>query len=97
MNDKICPEDQLLILLPAHKIPDGSTVRKRNGEVDYTLRRNLKVYLTEKSPFEITGYFLVGVRGDINQVEEGRYLHWVTTAEDMVQDLQCSWEMENQQ
>jgi hypothetical protein len=60
-----------------------------------TLRRELVVYTEiDKSvpPLTISGYFLFDARGNVNQIKEDKNLHWVTTAEELVENLQRSWE-----
>ena len=99
-NDRICPEDLLRVLLPAEKIPDRSCVFKRTGEVGYVLRRDLTLYQYGKeaaAAVKITGYFLVGERGDITQIPPDAVLHWSTTADNLVDMLRESWEQENPQ
>jgi len=93
VNDKINPEDRILVLLPVENIPDGATVTKRTGDKEYVLRRNMKVYLLPDAPdrtIEIEGFFL-GADGEVRQVQEGTLLHWNICAEDFVDEMQRSW------
>jgi hypothetical protein len=90
-NKKICPEDIVRVILPAEMIPDQARVSKVKGEVGYVLRHNLTLYSSAKEPVKIEGYFLIGDRGDINQVEPGKQLCWLVTAEDLVEALKASW------
>lgn len=90
----LCPEDQIRILLPANLIPDTSIVSKRSGESTFTLKHSLRVYPETKGEKVLTieGCFLVGQRGDVNQVSDKTLLHWHVTAEDFVDTMQQSWE-----
>lgn len=96
LNTRICPEDPIRVLLPAASIPGGSRVTKRSGEQQFTLRHKIKVYRGEIDkkllPLEIEGIFLIGDGGLINQVKEDTLLHWNTTAKELVDILQLSWE-----
>lgn len=84
----------MLVLLPAKMIPDHATVSKRTGEYTMVLRHDLTVYVVKPDgPLKITGYFLVNERGDINQVTEETRLHWHVTAEELVDTLKNSWEI----
>jgi hypothetical protein len=98
-NTQICPEDELRVLLPASKIPNGATITKRTGEVVYILRQGLKVYSDTKGerPLDIEGVFLINTRGEINQVKPDTLLHWHVTAETLVDELQSSWMEEDGQ
>lgn len=102
INKEICPEDVVLLLLPVGMIPDRSKVSKRTGEVQYILLHDLHVYPVKEAKglrperlvedIHIKGFFLMGERGDVNQVEAKTHLHWHVTAEDLVRVLQESWE-----
>lgn len=91
-NTALCPEDELRVLLPAEKIPDGATVAKRTGEQQFTLVHNLKVYkygggksaaTQEEKPLEISGFFIISsVSGAISQVQPDTMLHWVVPLEE---------------
>lgn len=93
-NDKICQEDVLFILLQACKIPDRAHVRKRTGEQEFVLVRNITLYQSKKGiqPVKIEGYFLMNERGDVTQINSAQFLHWRVAAEDFVDILQHSWE-----
>jgi hypothetical protein len=61
----------ITIILPASRIPDGTTVRKLTGTTAYTLQREIKVYmasgLDKPSSIKTEGVvFLVGEKGSIN-------------------------------
>lgn len=61
----------ITIILPASRIPDGTTVRKVTGSTPYTLQREIKVYmapgLDKPAPIKTEGVvFLVGEGGSIN-------------------------------
>lgn len=75
----------LKVLLPAYKIPDGSQVSKRTGEMVYTLNKQIKVYpdksLDSKVELDVKGCFLFGPRGGINQIDPNLELHWLVEAE----------------
>lgn len=93
VNDKINPEDRVLVLLPVEMIPDGATVTKRTGDKEYIFRRNFTVWLLPDQPdrkMQIEGFF-IGADGEVNQVKEGTLLHWHIYAEDLVDMLQGSW------
>lgn len=82
--------EELMVIMPASSIPDGAEVSKVKGQVRYVLRHNLKIYLDDKgsrSPQIVEGYFLVGGRGQINQVKETALLCWYVTLEELVADL----------
>lgn len=84
---------ELRILLPAHEIPDRSTVSKPKGEYTYTFLRKLQVYPVKKeSPklMDLDGYFLSGA--SINQITPNTMLHWHVTVEEFfayVEDGEC--------
>ena len=106
-NDKICPEDTLKILLPVEMIPDGSTVTKRTGEQEFTLRRSLRFWTyppekrhpaksaraaaEEAKAMSVQGLFIVSSRGDITQVKPGTILCLVIHAETFVELMRASW------
>lgn len=97
MTLQICPEDVLLVLLPAKAIPPSATVSKRYGEQTFTLAQTLKVYREpisgeKQSPIEIAGIFLIGPRGGINQISPEALLHWHIDAESLVDELQLALE-----
>lgn len=95
INKILCPEDAVMVLLPAHKIPDGAIISRRTGDYRYTLRHGVTVYpvpKTDAKPLKIDGFFVVNERGDINQVTPDTLLHWNTTAEGLVDTLRASWE-----
>ena len=83
-------EDQLKLQLEAQKIPDRSIVTKRTGNQEYVLRKNISVYSDQKAekPTIIQGLFLIGVRGDINQVAPDLVLCWVVKAEELYDMLE---------
>jgi len=91
-NKRICPEDTLKVILPAEMIPDQARVTKIKGENGYVLRHNLILYSSGKEPVKIEGFFLIGDRGDINQVDPGKQLCWCVVAEDLVESLTVSWQ-----
>lgn len=93
-NDKICPETPIRVLLRAEEIPADANVTKRTGEQVYTLKRGLRLYSEDKAPVEITGLFLMGPRGSINQIKPETMLHWEISAEEFVEMLQRSWEID---
>jgi hypothetical protein len=101
-NEKICPETELRVLLPAGEIPSGATVAKRTGENRYTLSYDLMLYQEDAlrkegaQPVRVEGLFLVGERASITQVKPETMLHWIVTAEDFVETIQRSWEPEDQ-
>lgn len=103
-NDVICPEDMLLVLLPAKMIPHDATVTKRTGEVQYTLKHKLTMYgippegsKIPAPPTIVDGFFVVGLQGSINQVKPETLLHWHVTAEDLLMALNVSWEDRDRQ
>lgn len=97
INEKICQETELRVLLPAEEIPDGATVSKRTGEERYVLRHNLRVFPDDELRrsgavvFDVTGYFMIGARGNVTQVQGKKMIHWVVVAEDFVETIQNSW------
>lgn len=93
-NQKICPEDTLSIILRADMIPDRAEVTKVTGGVVYILRHELTVYpsIPAEKPLIVSGLFLVGSRGDINQVNSEKQLCWRIPAEEFVDILRQSWE-----
>ena len=92
INDKICPETPLRILLPVADIPDHATVSKRTGNKVYTLSRVVALHTAEGQAVLARGFFLFDDGLSINQVERTELLHWHTTAEDFVDILRSSWE-----
>jgi len=102
-NLNVCPEDVLGVLLQAADIPDGAKVTKVKGDVEYVLRHNVRVYALPQqglrpnpNPTELTGYFLMGADGSINQVEPGKVLQWRVRAEEFVDLMRSSWEEQPQ-
>ena len=91
----IDPDDLLFILMRAANIPDKSRVKKRTGEVIYTLRTKLTVYPEvrgEKPPLSVDGVFLVSHSGDINQITPDLLLLWEIEAGSLVDMLNIEWE-----
>jgi hypothetical protein len=74
----------------AEEIKDGSTVTKKTGEVQYTFKNKLSLYQTQTKgeppilPVIIEGYFLVGARGQINQIKGDLELMMTMTAEELL-------------
>ncbi len=99
VNDKINPEDKILILLSVEKIPDGATVTKPTGHKEYVLRRNFTVWLLPDAPDRkmlIEGFF-IGGDGEVRQVKKGALLHWHVCAEDFAEEMQRSWDERTEQ
>lgn len=77
--------DEIKILLPAHKIPDGSIVTKPTGEKEYTLSTNLKFFSNNKgecNKYNITaekGTLMLINNDNINIINENAILAWVTS------------------
>lgn len=74
---------RISVLLAASAIPVGSTVTKRTGEKEYTLRSSVKVYgqniEIKADPGTI---FLIDTRtGDANAIPSSTVLMWTTTTE----------------
>lgn len=70
------------VVMPAHMIPDGSTVYKKTGTYRHTLKTSLLIYLISgKNPKKIkhsikNSVFLIGHRGGINEVKGDIELIW---------------------
>ena len=94
INETICPETLLRVILPAEEIPDQAEVTKVTGEEVYVLRHGLTLYSDTKGekPVQVDGFFLVGSRGSINSIKPDKKLCWVVTAEELMDTLRCSWE-----
>lgn len=80
--------DEMMVLLRASQIADGSRVCKRTGSVEYTLKHELVLYqnqssIERKEPTRIQGCFLVGERGSISQVDSDTPLMWIVLPEDL--------------
>lgn len=69
------------VILPASKIPDGSTVRKITGTAELTLKNDLRVYTENQKPLLLHGFYLVGNRGNINQIVGDMKLVWIVKSE----------------
>jgi hypothetical protein len=101
-NIAISPEDMLLVLLPAEKIPHDATVSKRTGDQTHTLKHKLTVFALGpddtpvRPPTVIDGYFIISDRGQINQVKEYTLMHWHVTAEEFQHLLVRSWDLDNE-
>lgn len=70
---------ELGLILRAGMIPDSSTVTKKTGQKEYTLRQGLKVYRENSVggpiPLEMQGVFLLS--GDsVHQIEPDTELLW---------------------
>ena len=84
----------IAVLLPAMDIPLDSTVTKRTGEKEYTLRDRLRIYGEENSPKEIKAAdgsrFLVSENGDANVVSGTTKLLWHVEEEELIYYLKGS-------
>lgn len=74
---------KISVLLAASEIPEGSTVTKRTGEKEYTLRSSVQVYgqniEIKADPGTI---FLIDTRtGNANAIPSSTVLVWTTTRE----------------
>lgn len=86
IENAVCPEDIIRVLLPAYQIPDKSIVTKRAGEQEYDFSKNIVVYRKDikgEIPLQMEGYFLVGPRASINQIKPDTMLLWHVTAEEL--------------
>ena len=103
MELKICPEDELGILLPARATPNNAAVSKRTGNKRLTLVTQLKVYMLPPEPLdaegnkakppvvELAGLFLMDGTS-VNQVDPEAMLHWWVMADEFADRLQLAWE-----
>lgn len=71
------------LIIAAKEIPTGSTVTKRNGEVEYIIRDNIDVYQIDGKKIEIGPNkkevrFLV-TQGSIHIIPWDTELVWITT------------------
>jgi hypothetical protein len=85
----------LRLLLPAETIPTGSTVTKPSGSQEYILSHSLRVYADRKDDLEgftVSGFFLQGPSGSINQVPGDKVLCWNVKASALVDFLESEWE-----
>lgn len=89
-NDQLCPEDEVALLLPAEKIPDGAIVCKRTGDKRYALHREIKLFRPhsegETIPTVVRGLFIVSAdrpESSIGQVDPGTMLHWVVRVDEL--------------
>lgn len=72
------------VLLPAGDIPDGSTVTKRTGAKEYTLKQKIKIYAdkdsgTSPQVLEADGVKYLTGDGAINAISDNVVLVWKTT------------------
>lgn len=89
--------EKFKLLLPAGYIPDGSAVSKRTGEVQYTLKRSLRIYNHDTSaPNAVEGkdgtVFLVGERGAIDAYPSTTLLQWVVDGRELLDWLERRYE-----
>lgn len=73
-------DERITMILPAWQIPEGSTVTKRTGEVEYLLRPEIKVY-SKKGVTQVIKagggvLFLVGSDGNANAISADTKLAW---------------------
>lgn len=74
------------LILPAGEIPDMSTVCKRGGSTNYTLREKITVHSPNGKPqiLESTDcVYLVGDTGSINAVSKGTELVWFADTDEI--------------
>jgi hypothetical protein len=77
------------VMLPLSEIPEGATVSKVTGQVEFTVRDTiaLTVYNEAKTRQTITPHdgcrFLLGARGDISAYSGKTEFHWHATAEEL--------------
>lgn len=84
--------DTIKVVMPAHKIPVGSTVTKRTGQALYQLKDVITVYDANGNKREIKpldgSRFIVNDRLDINSVGADTELMWHVDPERLYQYLE---------
>jgi hypothetical protein len=83
------------VVMQAKDIPDGATVSKKTGMLQYTVRRELRVYYDKHKDAEPTvlkaqdgAVFLVGREGDINAYDRDTELLWFAPIEELAAMLE---------
>lgn len=73
---------EIKIILKAGDIPDRSTVTKKTGTKEYTLKEKITIYPSYKSEKQVIKgngcVFLVDEYGDINSFDVDKELIWCT-------------------
>jgi len=85
--------EQIKILLPAWKIPEGETVTKPTGTKEYQLRKDIRVFnqIKREDGYTITaekGTLLLVYETNINIISANDTLGWVTSFESLYYRLQ---------
>lgn len=88
------PDNTLSVLVPAVAIKDGSTVRKKTGQKEYIVKRNIKIYNTDKMEIkcEADSVFLVDDRGNISMISSDTVLLLEVEIEYLLRDLEYGLE-----
>lgn len=77
------------VMLPLSEIPEGSTVSKVTGQVEFTVRDTIIVYNEDRTRQTLTPHdgcrFLLGDRGVIGAYSGKTEFHWHATAEELYQ------------
>ena len=81
--------DMIKLLLPAKRIPIGSTVTKKTGQVELTLCDSVTIYCSDGSQPRQTikanagAVFLRDERGNYNAISDETELVWTMDMEDL--------------
>jgi hypothetical protein len=81
---------KMRVLLKAGEILLGSTVTKRTGEQEFTLRDSITIYTEPKQVIKALAYarFLVSSKGDISVVAMETELLWVASDHELLEFLE---------
>ena len=79
------------VLMPVSEVPIGSTITKKTGEKEYTVREKIRIFGDNTHQKEICAddntRFLISDNGDINVISGDTEVLWLVTSEKLYQYL----------